>query len=95
VPQNSENKGYMLYQLYIQVKVWYIHGIYMIYTDVSRKHIVTANLVWVCVYIYMVYIYYIYNIYKVYTRYIYYVYHKDIPCTSQGYNYKKRYGTKP
>ena len=29
-----ENKRYMLYQLYIQVYVLYIHGIYMVYTDV-------------------------------------------------------------
>ena len=95
----------------------------MIYTDVSRKHMVTANLVWVRVYIYMLYIYYIHIIYKIYTKYILpgifqsyadltnmpgiyllhnkwvcsvaFFIHKDIQCISQGYNYKKRYGTNP
>ena len=42
----------------------------MTYTDVSWKHMVTANLVWVCVYIYMVYVYYIDDIYQVYTVHI-------------------------
>ena len=42
----------------------------MIYTDVSRKHMVTANLVWVCVYIYAMYINYMHILYKVYTKYI-------------------------
>ncbi len=39
----------------------------MIYTDVRWKHVVIANLVLVCVYIYVIYIYIIFIIY---TRYI-------------------------
>ena len=78
----------MVYTWCIHAIYWYIHGIYMIYSDVSRKHMVTANLFRVCMYLYVIYIYYIHIIYQVYTRYIpgilshmswiYIVYHKDI-----------------
>ncbi len=55
----------------------------MIYTDVSRKYTVTANLAWVCVYIYMLHIYYIYNTYQVYTRYIPGLF--AVLCTTNGF----------
>ncbi len=45
VPQNPENnKRNMIYQLHIQVYVWYIHCIYHVYTDVPLQHMLVADL---------------------------------------------------
>ncbi len=74
VPWNPENKRYMLYQLYIQVYVCYIHGIYMIYTAVRWKHIVAADLYFVCVYIHGIFIYVILLLYTWYIHGIFQFY---------------------
>ncbi len=60
---------YMLHQLYAQVYVWYVHGIYMVYTDVKMKAHGGCWLTFdVC--IYMLYICYIDIIYIICKWYI-------------------------
>ncbi len=68
-PEN--NKRYMLYQLHTQAYVWYIHSlcIYHVFTDVTWKLMLAADLYW-CVCIYMLYICYITSIYNGYSQYI-------------------------
>ena len=73
MPRKPENKMYKLYQLYIQVYIWYIHGIYMVYTwyilmyDESTWWLQTFTC---CKPISTTYTWYIHGIYMVYTWYI-------------------------